>query len=200
MRNTQQTLFGVADHANMGIEFEKELETAHDWYRLQGWADVRKIPSSWSFISFSEYQKLQQKLPGAHLAVTDDGRYMQRVKSDVDFVGAGERFGICFDAKVASGKSFPLANIPAHQLAKLKSRARCRIIAGVMIYMAAYDRVFFVPYRYLEQRETVLLQQSGRRAKPGTASISLSDLETHAVEIFRHKMNMNWDWLKALVK
>ena len=195
----QKSLFQVANHSNQGKDFEKQLEAVHDWYRLQGLADVRKIPNSWKFISMSEYQKLLVKLPPSHLANTADGRYMQRVKSDVDFVGAGENFGICFDAKVCKTKTFPLANIENHQFYKLRERDKCKIIAGVIVYLGFYDRAFFVPYKFLEKKQTILQKQTGRRAAPGTASISLAELESNAAEIFRHKSNFLWDWLKAIV-
>ena len=73
------------------------------------------------------------------------------------------------------------------------------MLAGAMVWMTAYNRVFFIPYKYLDDRQTILLRQTGRRAKPGTASVSLADLELHATEVPKHKINMNWDWLKVLV-
>lgn len=198
--SVQPSFFKVSNHSNQGLDFESELETTHDWYRRQGLADVRKIPNSWKFISFSEYQKLLVKLPPSHLAQTADGKCLQRVKSDVDFSGAGENFGISFDAKTCRAKNFPLSNIADHQLYKLKDRDRCGVIAGVMVYLGLLNRVFFVPYKYLEHRQTILLKQRGRRAQVGTASISLSDFEKNTVEIFRHTSNFLWDWCKYLVK
>lgn len=198
--SVQPSFFKVSNHSNQGLDFESELETTHDWYRRQGLADVRKIPNSWKIISFTEYQKLQMKLPPAHLAKTGDGKFMQRVKSDVDFVGAGEKFGISFDAKTCRATNFPLSNIENHQIYKLKDRDRCGVIAGIMVYLILFNRVFFVPYKYLELRQTILLKQAGRRAKSGTASISLSEFEQHTIEIFRHKSNTLWDWFKYLAK
>lgn len=205
MNPNQQKLFNVFDHSNLGLKFELDLEAAHDWYQRQGWADVRKIPSNWVFISEAEYQKLLIKLgrgelsPGS-LAVCDNGRKMQRVKSDVDFVGSGSRFGIAFDAKTSSGTNFPLSMVKPHQMLKLRQRSLCKITSGAMVLMAKYNRVFFVSFDYLDRRQMQLLRQTGPRATPGTASISMADLEAHAVEIFKHKTNQLWHWLPQLVK
>lgn len=196
----QQTLFKVANHSNQGKDFENELETLHDLYRRNRLADVRKNPNNWSFISQAEYIKLQNKLPPAHLAKTGDGRYMQRVKSDVDFSGGGENFAIAFDSKVCSGNTFPLGNVESHQSHKMRERHRCRIITGAMVYMAKFGRVFFVPFAYLEMRDTALRKQTGRRAKKGTASISLIELEANAIEIPKNKSNALWDWYPQLVR
>lgn len=69
-----------------------------------------------------------------------------------------------------------------------------------MIWMTALDRVFFASYKYLDHRMLILDRQTGRRAAPGTAFLSINDLEAHTTEIKKHKMNMNWDWLSVLVK
>jgi hypothetical protein len=97
----QLSLFSVGNHSNLGRAFERELEGVHDWYRLQGWADVRNIQSSWKFISRQEYDNLmrlvvQRKYDPGMLAVCANGRVMKRIKSDVDFSGSGEKFGIAF--------------------------------------------------------------------------------------------------------
>ena len=198
--SNQQNLFGVADHSNLGKKWEADLEATHDWYRMQRLVDVRKIPSNWEFISENEYKSyLGKRYPGT-LAVCDNARKMQRVKSDVDYVGGGSSFSIVFEAKTSAGTNFPLANIEPHQLEKLRQRDRCGILAGAMVMMAKYERAFFVPFKYLDKRNEILLKQTGRRAAPGTASISLSDFESYATEIFKHKNNRLWDWLPQLVK
>jgi hypothetical protein len=45
MNSDQQTLFQVSNHSNLGKDFEREMRATHDWYRLQGWADVVKNPT-----------------------------------------------------------------------------------------------------------------------------------------------------------
>lgn len=212
MSNTnkdQLTLFSVGNHSNLGLAFERDLENVHHWYRMQGWADVRKIQSSWTFISEKEYQGLMSLVarkaydPGM-LAVCANQRKMKRIKSDVDFVGGGggggkQNFSIAFDAKTCSGNTFALSLIEPHQMEFLRQRHRCKITSGVMVLMAQFNRVFFVPFAYLDKRQSALQMQTGKRAKPGTASLSMSDFEANAIEITKHKINMLWDWLPRLV-
>lgn len=202
----QNTLPGikVATHSNLGVSFEKEMEAVHIWYRLQRWADVRNIPRSWSYISQKDYLNYQQTHPAKSLAKTDDGRFMMRVKSDVDFVGGGlfqnKYFSIAFDCKETSTSRFPLNNVEPHQLDKLRDRTRCGFIAGIMLKFSETNRTFFVHYNLLSRRiEEMKKLKIGRRAKPGTASLSLTDCQDFTIEIFHHKQNMLWDYLPLLV-
>lgn len=202
--SAQSNLPGItrADHSNLGKHWEAELAAAHQWYAAQKWACIVQTPNSWKFIAENDYRRLRQKLPASHLARTDHGRFMQRVKSDVDFTGGGffknKHFFIAFDAKTHAGNRFPLAGVESHQLDKLRNRARCGALGGVMLYLSDHRRAFFIPVSYLDARNETL-NSSNRRAKPGTASISVEELEANAVEIFRHRQNMLWDWLPILV-
>lgn len=203
--NAQANLPGIdrANHSNQGAWWEKQLEAAHDWYRLQGWADVRKVPHNWAFISEKEYVNLQRKLPASHLAKTDDSRFMQRVKSDVDFIGGGfyrnKFFSVVFDAKSSGGNLFPLSNIEPHQLEKLRSRARCGFDSGIMLYMSEYGRAFFIPFKYLDAKYLSYQKSKiGRRAARGSASLSINDLEMNAREIRPNPRNGVWDWLAVI--
>lgn len=134
------------------------------------------------------------------LARTDDGKYLMRVKSDVDFVGGGRNYSIAFDCKETSANRFPLTNIESHQMHKLRDRARCGIIAGIMLKFTKYQRLFFIHYDLLNRRiEKMEKHKFGKRAKPGTASLSLEDCENFAVEIRPNKMNGLWDYLPKLL-
>ena len=198
MKTEQINLPGVSrsNHSNLGVSFEKEIEAANDWYRLQRAADVRKIPHNWSLISGREYRKLRGRLPSSMLARTDDGKFLQRVKSDVDFVGGGPGFAIAFDCKETKTSRFPLANLKPHQLENLKHRKRCGFISGVMLKLAGHDRVFFLDHDFLDEKYLAMLRQkTAGRAKAGTASIDVCELETRAAEIKKHPRNMLWDYL-----
>lgn len=211
MNNNQGRLFDVTDHSNRGLSTEKQLIAAHDYYRLQGIADVVKNPSEWIYISEAEYRRLKEKqerggIKRGTLAVTDDLRKMRRVPSDVDFAGGGKcssgHFAICFDAKESAGMRIPLANFKEHQIRRLLQSARCGNIAGFMIRMSDHDRMFFAAAQFIEKRYTDWIKQTygNRKAKPGTASISVEELEANAIEIFRHRTGGFWDWHGALVK
>ena len=199
----QNTLPGIsrANHSNLGRDFERELETAHDIYRIRGIADIRKIPHVWTFISAKEYLKLKTKLPASMLAQTNDGKFLQRTKSDVDFVGGGRDFHLALDAKSITGKRFPMDKLSPHQLEKLLSRTKCGAVAGLLIKFSDEDRGFFVSADYLRRRSEMLFKaQIGKRIAPrGTASLSLEDLEKHGVEIYRNKRNGVWDYLEIVL-
>lgn len=200
---SQQEIFKRGNHANLGRSFERELEATHEWYRAQNLADVIKNPNEWQFVSEKQYAERQKlvslgKFPAGSAAACDNGRKIFRVKSDVDFSGGGKRFSVMFDAKETSGKNFPLSNIKGHQIQRMVNSSRCGVIAGFMIKIV--DRVFFVPASVVRAKENKLLVQRGRRAKPGTASFSIEELEANAVEIPRNRINMLWDWYSVLAK
>lgn len=207
MSYRQANLPGVsrADHSNQGADFEKELETVHDFYRLQRVADIRKIPHRWAQISESEFQKIKLKLPASMLATTADGKRMQRMKSDVDFVGGGQYkgsgFHIAFDAKSVAGSRFPFANVESHQLRNLRERTRVGAIAGLMIRFNWDNRVFFAPAEFLDVRyETMIRASYGKRTAPrGTASLSIQNLEEFCLEIFPDKKNGLLDYLPNVI-
>jgi hypothetical protein len=163
-----------------------------------------------ALVTEKECRKLQGKLPASHLAQTDDGKFLQRAKSDVDFTGGGrlpetesrlkqDCFSICFDAKDCRGGRFPLGSVADHQVRKLKDRARCGWVSGLLIRFADKGRAFFLSADLLETRfDRMLAQSTGKRAKPGTASISFTDIEQLCSEIFRHPDNGLWDWLPVV--
>jgi penicillin-binding protein-related factor A (putative recombinase) len=138
------------------------------------------------------------------LAKTDNNRFLQRVKSDVDFLGGGKfagiSFAIAFDTKETSLPRFPLSNLEPHQFFKLRDRHRCGFISGLMIKFTAENRVFFADFAYLNEKKLQMESEKiGRRAKNGTASLSIKDLAENGHEIFLHKQNKVWDYLSVLV-
>lgn len=213
MSDDQQILFDRADHANLGREWEQELEAVHDWYRLQRRADIVKNPHDWVFITEKRYRAIVGKYSPEHFARTDGGHRLLRSQSDIDFSGGGNvggtvvggvrmggrGFAVCFDAKASKGKSLPLSNIKPHQVHRLRESSRCGTIAGFMIKMSDVDRVFFIRVEFMERRFTDWQKQAGRRAKTGTASISLEDLEMFGTEIKKNPMNMLWDYLEKII-
>lgn len=199
MNDDQRQLFKRADHANLGRDWEDELSAVHDWYRMSGKADIVKNPHDWVFISNNQYQKNSSKYDPRMFAVTDNGTRLMRSRSDVDFSGGGKGFSICFDAKVSKGNTFPLANIAAHQIHRLRQSARCGTIAGFMIKMKDHDRVFFCPVKFIDTRFEQWQRQPGKRAKPGTASLSFEDFAGYAYEIKKNSTNGLWDYLATIV-
>ena len=199
MNDDQQKLFNRADHANLGRDWEAELETVHEWYRLSGKADIVKNPHEWVFISNNDYQKKSSKYDPRMFAVTDNGTRLMRSRSDVDYSGGGKGFSICFDAKSSKGRLFPLSNVSPHQLARLRQSASCGTIAGFMIKMKDLDRVFFFPVGVMNSRFDNWQRQPGKRVKAGIASLSIEDLTNLGIEIPKHRTNQLWDYLPRLL-
>lgn len=199
MASNQTNLFPRANHSNLGREFENELCLVHEFYRTKGVADVVMNPRDWVFINEKAYQRALQQQQASMVAKTGSGRFMIRSRSDVDFSGGGKNFSICFDAKSCEGPTFPLANFTEHQIARLRQSARCGTIAGFMVQMKKVDRVFFVPVDYADKRYIKWIVQPGRRAKPGTASISIKEFEENAVEVVKSISGL-WDWLPVLAR
>lgn len=203
-RPSQQTLFPVAAHSGRGLEWERELEAVHHWYRLQGWADIVKNPCEWIFIGEREYSTLLIENPSL-VACCGDQRKIKRIQSDVDYSGGGSGclgvpFSICFDAKMCAGDKISIANFRPHQIHRIRQSARCGVIAGFMVRFNQFDRVFFIPNRYMQIKyENYLKNKIGRRAKPGTASYTAAELSANAIEIFRHTGNGLWDWMRAIL-
>ncbi len=197
----------VHNHSNLGKDWEAELENVHHWYRLERAADVVKNPSEWVFIGQREYEDILRKIslkqlaPGK-VAATDNGRFMKLVPSDIDFSGGGRGFTIAFDAKATAGDRLPLDNIKPHQIRRLLESSRCGCVAGFLVLFREHLRVFFVAVDFVD-RKFELRERSRpgrRRAAAGTASLSISELEAAAVEIFRHPKNGLWDYLSRIVK
>jgi len=198
IEDRQKSLFKRSDHANRGRSFELELMTVHDMYRMQGKADIVKNPSEFIFITERQYREKAGFYAPGMFARTADGKCLMRSRSDIDFSGGGKGFSVTFDAKLCSDRHFPIANIKVHQIIRLKQSARCGCISGFLIKMEKYSRVFFIPVGYVDDRWVKLQMQSGRRAKPGTASLSIGDMEANGTEILKD-INGLYNWLDRLV-
>lgn len=194
----------VADHSNLGRDWENQLAATHEWYRRQRWADIVKNPSEWKYTGAKEYNSRRLAEP-AMVAATGDGLYMIRVPSDVDYSGGGRGFGkhfsICFDAKTSKQLPVPLKMFKGHQIARVMESARCGSLAGFLLRLSSLDRVFWLPHRVIYFKETVYLKsRAGRRAKAGTASLTLGELESNCPEVKKCPANGLWDYLKVLLE
>ena len=202
--SSQLNLFAVADHSNMGKAWERELETLHDFYRLQSSADIVKNAEKWIYIGNAEYDRLFAADPGL---VARDGhkRAMKRTASDVDFSGGGYNpktgttFAIVFDAKCTAADRLALSMLKEHQIYRLRQSHKCRCLAGFLVLMAKFDRVFWLPYGVAERKFTDYKKQTGKRAAPGSASFTMNELESSCIEIRKNKTNGCFDWLAVIV-
>jgi recombination protein U len=186
-----------ANKASLGKEWENELNATHEWYRLQGLADIVKNEHEWVFITERQHGKKSAKYDRRMFATTDAGQRMMRSRGDIDYSGGGRGFTVCFDAKKCQGRSFPLSNVSYHQIRRLLQSKRCGVVSGFLIKLSDIDRVFFVDVELMRDRYEAW--QSQAVTKRGTASLSIEDLE-QCVEVFRNKQNGLWDWLPRLLQ
>lgn len=193
---TQPNLFKVANHSNLGKDWEKQLEALHDFYRLRRLCDVVKNAERWIFCCEKDYEKYSRFDPGM-VARDGKGRPMRRTESDIDFSGGNANFSICFDAKETSADRLSLDFFKPHQVSRLLVSAKCGSVAGFMVKMTKFDRVFFLNIALVDAKIIAKIKQTGRRAKPGTGSFSLSELEENATEI-KKSANGQFDWFVAL--
>lgn len=202
-KKNQQLLFGeksVADHSKLGEEFERELQATHDWYLKNSIVDVVKVPSAWDFARGQDHYKykLLYEKGAPNAARLPNGTYLMRVRSEVDFSGGNDRFCFQFDAKATEENNFPFKNVEDNQIYRLKRAAKCGTNAGLMIKFSKFNRVFFAPVAMVAPKfDAWFRQSSGVRSKPGTASLSIAELEAGALEIKQNKFQL-WDWYPVL--
>jgi recombination protein U len=183
---------GSVQKAHLGRDFERMLEQAHEVYAVKKIADVKKNPTEWRYTNKTAYDKMRAYRADL-VAITNTGRYIKRVKSNIDFSGvAGGRY-VTFDAKQVSRQNFPLSNLYEHQLENLYFAEQCGAISGLMIHFTEYKRTFFVPAKYAQTVSDQMLLKGGKK------SISLGDCEENGVEVPKTAM-IECDWFSVLVE
>ncbi len=182
---------GGANKAHLGREFEQMLEQSHEVYLTQGIAAVRKHPIEWRYTSKLVYDKMaghRQDL----VARTNTGRFLTRVKSNIDFSGVAAGRHVAFDAKQVSRLNYPLDNLPDHQLRTLATVEQCGAISGLMIFFSTYGRAFFVSAGYVDKCCKEMAFGLGKK------SISMADCEENGTELKASPL-VRFDWFAALI-
>lgn len=202
MMVNQQKLFQVADHSGRGLEFQREIAASNAFYLQKGVIDVVENANLWDFARGADWHKykLLYDRGDRSAARTGDGRYLMRILSEVDFSGGNGQASVRFDCKESNQSNFPFALIKSHQFERLRRSDRCGGIAGFLIKMASYDRVFFLSVEKLSEayQKWQVNRAVGRRNAKGAASFTLSELEASGVEIFKHKVTGLWDWITII--
>jgi recombination protein U len=178
--------------AHLGRDFERMLEQAHAVYAARKIADVKKNPAEWKYTNQQAFEKMRAYRADL-VARTNTGRYIKRVTSNVDFSGVAAGCYVMFDAKQVSRHSFPLSDLPEHQLQTLFFAEQCGAVSGLMIHFTSHRRTFFISAGYVNQVATDMLVKRGKK------SIALSECEQYGVEIPRTPM-VECDWFEVLVR
>jgi penicillin-binding protein-related factor A (putative recombinase) len=193
-----------------GFDFEAHLDSLHKFYLIQGLICVNKNTETWTF-EYGKQDNFEAKWKAGSdtVAKTAGGKRLLKVYSLPDYTGTNGSFGIMFDAKATAGDSIPLANLKttkggaSHQIHNLKQAAKCGALAGFLILFYEHKRCFWAPVKFVDWKEQQYLRASsakGKRAKPGTASISIAELEANGIEIPKNKINLTWDWFAVLAQ
>lgn len=181
----------TASKANLGREFESMLERTHEVYAAQNLAQIKKHPVEWKYTSYDAFEEMRTYRQDI-VARTNTGRYIARIRSYIDFSGVAKGRFIAFDAKQVSRFNFPMVDLRSHQLQRLVAAEQCGGIAGLMIRFTTYQRIFFVPATYVDQVNTDMVKNGGKK------SISLTDCEANGVEI-PPTNDIECDWFRALI-
>ena len=90
-----------------GSTLEELINRTNESYREKGLALIQKIPTP---ITPIEIDKASRHITLAYFDM----------KSTVDYIGAVQGIPVCFDAKECAVRTFPLQNIPPHQIAFMR--------------------------------------------------------------------------------
>lgn len=178
-------------HSNRGRELEDMLARTHHYYQIKKTASIRKNPKEWGYAGHGERNQILRSGTRSITALTDDGRVLVCRKSNVDFSGSalsptGRGINVTFDAKQTAQKRFDLNLVKSHQLQILMEAEMAGSVSGLMIYLSAENRVFFASAGFVFDRTTEMLVRCGAK------SISLADLEKHALEIPIRDSIIDW--------
>ncbi len=138
-----------------GSSLEESINFTNERYRQSGLALLQKIPT-----------------PITPVRMDAEGRtitlaYFEK-QSTVDYIGVAQGVPIAFDAKETAGKSLPLQNIHAHQMAFMEEFRRQRGLAFLLVHFSAADEYYLLPFEtlrcYWENAEN-----GGRKSIPHAA-------------------------------
>lgn len=215
----------TSSNSRKGKDFEAEIETVNDYYRLRGIVDVVKNAEKWVVFDKLKFgqtadgyfravpskfkqggKKIQihssvvppKNYVADNIAITANGWVLKREDSYVDFSGGNDEAAYAFDAKESKGDYISLDNLKPHQIHRLSLSRKCRCIAGFLIKFTDHDRVFFAPIAFVVEKDEIRRRQTGKRAAPGTASISIAELEKHGREVIKDTRNGLWDWFRYI--
>ena len=111
-----------------GSSFEEIINFTNERYRQSGLALFQKIPTPITPVRMAYFEK----------------------QSTVDYIGVAQGIPIAFDAKETAGKSLPLQNIHAHQMAFMGEFRRQRGLSFLLVHFSAADAYYLLPFETLK--------------------------------------------------
>ncbi len=120
-----------------GSSFEEIINFTNERYRQSKLALFQKIPTPITPV----------KMDGETKTITL--AYFEK-QSTVDYIGVAQGVPIAFDAKETAGKSLPLQNIHAHQIAFMEEFTEQKGLAFLLVHFSAQDAYFLLPFETLK--------------------------------------------------
>ncbi|WP_277585396.1 Holliday junction resolvase RecU [Psychrobacillus antarcticus] len=153
--------------SNRGKTLEDEINDANEFYITQDIAVIHKKPIP--------IQVVKVDYPSRSSAVIKEAYY--RTPSTTDFNGVFKGKYIDFEAKETENKTaFPLKNVHLHQVEHMRKVSKQQGITFLLVRFSALERYFYLPFEQL-----ALFWD--RMLTGGRKSITISEMETHAIEI-----------------
>ena len=120
-----------------GSSFEEIINFTNERYRQSGLALFQKIPTPITPVRMDEETR------------TITLAYFEK-QSTVDYIGVAQGIPIAFDAKETAGKSLPLQNIHAHQMAFMGEFRHQRGLSFLLVHFSAADAYYLLPFETLK--------------------------------------------------
>lgn len=152
--------------ANRGQTLESMIDESNLFYLAQGQAVVHKKPTP--------IQIVKVDYPSRQAAKITEAYY--KTPSTTDYNGVYQGHAIDFDVKETRSKtSFPLKNIPVHQIHHLRAVKAQGGVAFLIIAFTLLDEYYLLPFEVLEYFI--------ERAKKGRQSMTYQECVTYAIQI-----------------
>lgn len=120
-----------------GSTFEEIINFTNERYRQEGLALFQKIPTPITPVRMDAETK------------TITLAYFEK-QSTIDYIGVAQGVPVAFDAKETAGKSLPLQNIHAHQMAFMEEFRGQRGLSFLLVHFSAGDEYFLLPFETLK--------------------------------------------------
>jgi hypothetical protein len=175
MTNPNRRAAGARGHAQ-GHGFERSLDSLHGFYRSAGRAWVVKVPA-----------------PSRVLKMLGKGRFTGAFEGEgpPDYFAVICGRAVVFDAKQTAADRWGFSALAEHQAEHFEEVTLQGGFAFVLLWLGGVVRV--VPWSALGPRWWTWCAQTGR-AVPGTASLSVADLDA-----IGHRCQ-GCDWLPVVVR
>lgn len=120
-----------------GSTFEEIINFTNERYRQEGLALFQKIPTPITPVRMDAETK------------TITLAYFEK-QSTIDYIGVAQGVPVAFDAKETAGKSLPLQNIHAHQMAFMEEFRKQRGLSFLLVHFSTVDEYYLLPFETLK--------------------------------------------------